>query len=122
MGERAEADENISASITRASSLWDGFPGPSSHLKICLADNLSVTLQGELLPRLLWPSRPLGPRQMGSTVSSDGEKKQRLRGESQTEPHVGIRGIACLLHFFVTLLLATLNFHPESPKLLLKPC
>lgn len=47
MGERAEADENISASITRANSLWDPTPGPSSHLKICLADNLSVTLQDD---------------------------------------------------------------------------
>lgn len=80
MGKRAEVDENISASITRASSLWDRSPGPSSHLKICLADNLSVTLQGELLPRFPWPSSLLGPGQMGSTVSSDGEKKQRLRG------------------------------------------
>lgn len=98
MGERAEADENISASITGASLLWDRSPGPNSHLKIFLADNLSVTLQGELLPRLFWPSSLLGPRQMGSTVSSDGEKKQRLRGGSQTEPHVGIDCL-CLLHF-----------------------
>lgn len=121
MGERAEAEENISTSITRASSLWDRSPGPSSHLKICLADNLSVTLQGELLPRLLWPSRLLGPRQMGS----NSVLMRRNRSDSEVEVRqshmLASEGLPVSASLFVTLLLATLNFHPESPKLL-TPC